>query len=60
MRVESGVEHSLHVASAPFPLALNKNPLFNVRGDIYANEVSLMSSAHDRDDELDMRGDVGV
>ncbi len=40
VRVEAGVEQRLQVASAPFPLVLNKDPLFRVRGDIFANEVS--------------------
>lgn len=39
VRVEGGLEHQLTIASAPFAQALNKEPLFRVRGDIYANET---------------------
>lgn len=39
VRVNSGEDRQLAVACAPFPLSMNKEALFRVRGDIYAGET---------------------
>lgn len=41
VRVNSGIEYTLSVASAPFPQALNRDPLFKIRGDLFANEIKI-------------------
>lgn len=39
VRVNSGEEHTLRVATAPFPLKMQQDPLYFARGDLTAGEV---------------------
>ncbi|GLC56391.1 hypothetical protein PLESTB_001099800 [Pleodorina starrii] len=39
LRINQGVERICTVASAPFPESINYEPLFKVRGDLFAHEI---------------------
>lgn len=41
VRINHGIEHKLTVSCAPFPMELNKEPLFKVRGDLFAHEIKI-------------------
>eukprot|EP00195_Chlamydomonas_chlamydogama_P008071 CAMPEP_0202901106 /NCGR_PEP_ID=MMETSP1392-20130828/13313_1 /ASSEMBLY_ACC=CAM_ASM_000868 /TAXON_ID=225041 /ORGANISM="Chlamydomonas chlamydogama, Strain SAG 11-48b" /LENGTH=405 /DNA_ID=CAMNT_0049587607 /DNA_START=199 /DNA_END=1416 /DNA_ORIENTATION=+ len=41
VRVNGGVEYNVTVSSAPYPMSLNREPLFKVRGDLFAHEIKV-------------------
>ncbi|KAG2484728.1 hypothetical protein HYH03_016475 [Edaphochlamys debaryana] len=42
LRVNNGVERQLTVVSPPFPESINVEPLFKVRGDLFAQEIKMV------------------